>query len=599
MSYQAIARKWRPATFEEIAGQGHVTKTLQNALERNRIHHAFLFTGARGVGKTTAARTFARCLNCVEGPTARPCGECASCHETPNGNSTDVVEVDGASNNSVDDVRELRDAVRYLPARDRYRIYIIDEVHMLSIGAFNALLKTLEEPPPHVIFIFATTEPQKIPDTILSRVQRFDFKRIPTTTVVKRLALIATSEGVSIPEDGLKLIARAGEGSMRDAQSLLDQVIAFGEGEMSVAQVAELLGMVDRSLLYGFLEGLVHQRPEQCLDVIAQVYDYGYEIAQLTTELLELLRNAALMVLSESSRKHIDAPEDELGRLADICEGIDAETFSRWFAVMLKVHDEVSRSNRPRLVLEMALARLIAVRPLRPVDHLVGRLEKLEQRLRQEGVRPQRKSLSAMATPAYTPPTRRPPPPSPTRVVQPPAARPQELVEPTPEPTRPTEPTPEPPRQVEPRREEARREEPRREEPRLDQRLEQLIRDLPGDLARLRPVLEHAAFLGVDGKVLRLGSPGQTHLDKARRIADEPTLIEAARKAFGTQRIEFRLREGEQAVTNREHRQARIDAWRKQLWDQAEADPGVQTVISVLGGQLRSVEPTTELPDDA
>ena len=200
MSYQAIARKWRPVTFEDIAGQTHVTQTLRNALRLKRIHHAFLFTGARGVGKTTAARTFARCLNCVNGPTPEPCGVCPSCLEVPQGLSPDVTEIDGASNNSVDDVRELRDAVRYLPSRDRYRIYIIDEVHMLSIGAFNALLKTLEEPPAHVVFIFATTESQKIPDTILSRVQRFDFKRIPEGVVVTRLSTICAAEGVVIPE---------------------------------------------------------------------------------------------------------------------------------------------------------------------------------------------------------------------------------------------------------------------------------------------------------------------------------------------------------------------------------------------------------------
>ncbi|MED5370829.1 MAG: DNA polymerase III subunit gamma/tau [Myxococcota bacterium] len=392
MSYQAIARKWRPTTFAEICGQGHVTRTLTNALELGRIHHAFLFTGARGVGKTTAARTMARCLNCHKGPTPTPCGECPSCLDIGHGSSPDVTEIDGASNNSVEDVRGLRDAVRYLPSRDKYRVYIIDEVHMLSIGAFNALLKTLEEPPDHVVFIFATTEPQKIPDTILSRVQRFDFKRIPTTVVVGRLRTIVDAENIEIPDDGLRLIARAGEGSMRDAQSLLDQVIAFGGDKVDTAQVAQILGLVDRGLLYGFLEGLTQGKPELCLDSIAQVYDYGYELSQFTSELLELLRNAALAVLSPAARKHIDAPAEELQRLETLCKGQDAETFSRWFQVMLAVHDEVSRSSRPRLVLEMAVARLALVRPVQPLGHLVQRLEGLERTMRQGGVRPNARS---------------------------------------------------------------------------------------------------------------------------------------------------------------------------------------------------------------
>ncbi|MCB9795531.1 MAG: DNA polymerase III subunit gamma/tau [Alphaproteobacteria bacterium] len=388
MSYQAIARKWRPGTFEEIAGQGHVTRTLQNALRLGRIHHAFLFTGARGVGKTTAARTLARCLNCVNGPTPVPCGECPSCLEVPLGSSPDVTEIDGASNNSVEDVRELRDAVRYLPSRDKRRVYIIDEVHMLSIGAFNALLKTLEEPPPHVVFIFATTEPQKIPDTILSRVQRFDFKRIPESTVVGRLSLICESEEIKIPEAGLRLIARAGEGSMRDAQSLLDQVIAFGGDEVSTEQVADILGMVDRELLYEFLTGLVAGEPDRCLDVIAKVYDYGYELSQFTSEMLELLRNAALVVLSPRSRQHVDVPAEELERLSQLCEGMSADTFARYFQAMLAIHDEVSRTSRPRLVLEMAVARLASIRQLQPLDHLLSRMEDLERRLRGGGNAP-------------------------------------------------------------------------------------------------------------------------------------------------------------------------------------------------------------------
>lgn len=385
-AYVAIARKWRPLTLEEMAGQTHVTRTLKNALASGRIHHAFLFTGARGVGKTTAARALARALQCVSGPTATPCGTCGPCVDILAGTCPDVVEIDGASNNSVDDIRDLRDGVRYLPATARFRIYIIDEVHMLSKGAFNALLKTLEEPPPHVKFIFATTEVNKIPETILSRVQRFDFKRIPASVVVGRLRHICDSDGIAISEAALRMVARAGEGSMRDAQSLLDQVVSFGGANPTDAQVTDILGLVDRRVLYEMLTGLVRAEPDRCLDAIAEVHESGFEIAQFTGELLELVRNATLIALSPGSRKHLDVPEEEKERLAGLVDGMSAELLSRTFQTLLEVHDQVARASRPRLVLEMAVARLVAIRPAQAMTPIVERLVDLERRLRGGGV---------------------------------------------------------------------------------------------------------------------------------------------------------------------------------------------------------------------
>jgi DNA polymerase-3 subunit gamma/tau len=386
VSYLAIARKYRPATFDEIVGQDHVTRTLRNALERNRVHHAFLFCGARGVGKTTAARALAKSLNCVRGPTPDPCGVCTSCMEISTGASPDLIEIDGASNNSVDDVRELRETVRYAPTQGRRKIYLVDEVHMLSNAAFNALLKTLEEPPPHVVFIFATTEPHKIPDTILSRVQRFDFKRIGLGGVVDRLREIATAEGAVVSEHGLRLIARAGEGSMRDSQSLLDKVISFGGPKIDDAMVVETLGLIDRSLLYGMLEGLLQGRPDQCLDIVASVYDNGHELSRFTAELLEVVRNATFVRLSEEARRHVDLPADEIERLLALTEGAAAEQLTRLFTALLETHEHVRRAERPRIVLEMALARLANVRPVQPLGTLVNRLEQLERRVRQGGV---------------------------------------------------------------------------------------------------------------------------------------------------------------------------------------------------------------------
>jgi len=386
MSYLAIARKYRPTTFDEIVGQDHVTRTLRNAIRSDRVHHAFLFCGARGVGKTTAARALARAMNCQQGPTPEPCGTCTSCVEITSGTSPDLIEIDGASNNSVDDIRELRETVHYAPTQGRSKIYLIDEVHMLSKAAFNALLKTLEEPPPHVIFIFATTEPNKILDTILSRVQRFDFKRIPIAAVVGRLRELTTSEGAQISDNALKMIARSGEGSMRDAESLLDKVISFSaDHKVSDDEVAETLGLIDRSLLYNTLEGIVEGDPAKCLKAIATVYDYGYELSQFTIEMLEVLRNATFVRLSPEARKYVDISVDELERLEALVADVDPEVLNRTFAALLEVHDQVSRASRPRVVLEMAIARLATKRPLQPVSALLSRLEDLERRLRHGG----------------------------------------------------------------------------------------------------------------------------------------------------------------------------------------------------------------------
>jgi DNA polymerase-3 subunit gamma/tau len=385
MTYQAIARKWRPTTFDEIAGQTHVTRTLRNAISLGRVHHAFLFSGPRGVGKTTAARALARALNCAEGPTPEPCGVCASCTEILAGASPDVIEIDGASNNSVDDIRELRESVRYMPVHGKSKVYIVDEVHMLSKGAFNALLKTLEEPPPNVVFMFATTEPQRIPDTILSRVQRFDFKRIPPDVVIARLGHIAAAEGVEIGEDALRLIARAGEGSMRDSQSLLDQVISFAGEQPTLEQVSDILGLVDRAFLYQMLEGILVADADACLASIESVYGYGFELSEFTSEMLTLLRNATLVGLSPRSKDYLDVPADERVRLEGLVERSHTDVLVRAFHVMLDVHDQVARSSRPRLVLEMAVARLVSIRPAQPIDRLLHRLDDLEQRVRDAG----------------------------------------------------------------------------------------------------------------------------------------------------------------------------------------------------------------------
>jgi DNA polymerase-3 subunit gamma/tau len=290
MSYLVLARKWRPQTFHDMTGQEHVVRTIANAIRADRVAHAYLFAGPRGVGKTTAARLLAKALNCVNGPTPEPCGRCQACVEIAQGTSVDVAEIDGASNNGVENVREIREAARYLPSRDRHKIYIIDEVHMLSTAAFNALLKTLEEPPGHVKFIFATTEPQKLPETILSRCQRHNFRRVPVADMSKRLKEICDAEGAQLSDRAIALIVRQSDGGMRDALSLLDQVFSACGKSPTDEEVADALGAIDRTLVQTFAEALVRRDARTLIAKTAEAYEKGVDIERLAKDLALQLR---------------------------------------------------------------------------------------------------------------------------------------------------------------------------------------------------------------------------------------------------------------------------------------------------------------------
>jgi DNA polymerase-3 subunit gamma/tau len=386
MSYVVSARRWRPQNFEDLIGQEHVSRTLGNAIRAGRVAHAFLFTGVRGVGKTTAARILAKALNCETGPTPTPCNQCTNCREITASSAVDVLEIDGASNTGVDDVREIIENVRYRAAKSRFKIYIVDEVHMLSNSAFNALLKTLEEPPEHVKFIFATTDPHKLPATVQSRCQRYDFRRIPLALVVERLRRIVDEEKVRVSDRALFMLAREGEGSMRDAQSLLDQVLAGADGELSDEDVMQTLGVADRQVVHEIGDAVVAHDAERALDLLAGVYRQGYDLRRLARDLVEHFRNLAVARVSQGRLLPDVAPE-EGAALREQAERIGAEECDRAFRILREADEEIGRSPYPKLLLEMALIKLTSLPPLLPLDTLLEDLAELEARLRPEAAR--------------------------------------------------------------------------------------------------------------------------------------------------------------------------------------------------------------------
>ncbi|APG27882.1 DNA polymerase III, subunit gamma and tau [Syntrophotalea acetylenivorans] len=385
MSYLVLARKYRPQSFEDLVGQEHVSRTLVNAINSGRVHHAFLFTGARGVGKTSAARIFAKALNCEQGLSPQPCQKCPSCVEITAGQGQDVFEIDGASNTGVDDIRELRENIRYLPAHSRFKLFIIDEVHMLSINAFNALLKTLEEPPDHAKFIFATTEPHKIPITILSRCQRFDFRKISLPAVTTRLREIADSEKIEISDRSLALVARRGEGSMRDSLSTLDQVLAFCGNQVADEEIQGLLGMVDRRLLLDTVEGVVEHDSRRVLDSVRRVDDLGHSFRQFCQELVECFRALVLIKVVEEPGDLLDTTVDELAQLQQLADQGSVEDLQRVLTLLVKTEAELAGSTFPRLALEMTLVRLTHLPPGKDIGALLRKVEDLERRLAGNG----------------------------------------------------------------------------------------------------------------------------------------------------------------------------------------------------------------------
>ncbi|HEX6736960.1 MAG TPA: DNA polymerase III subunit gamma/tau [Vicinamibacteria bacterium] len=555
MSYQVLARKYRPRTFAEVVGQTTVTRTLQNALASGRIGHAFLLSGARGVGKTTTARILAKALNCShgEGPTAEPCGECASCLEIAAGGALDVQEIDGATNNGVEQVRELRESARYNPARDRFKIWIIDEVHMLSTGAFNALLKTLEEPPPRVKFIFATTEYHKLPDTILSRCQQYDFRMIPARELQVHLREVADKEGITVSDEALARIARAAEGSARDGLSLFDQVLSFSGRTVKDEDLQALLGLIDRELLLAAGRGVAEGDSLALLELVERLSEYGADYRNFNRELLLFFRELLLLKLApEGSSLLAGVPPEERGRLRPLAEAFSEEDLLRAFEVLTKVETDLRWAQDPRVTLELALLKLAQLRQLVPFTELVDKVERLA------GGKP------LAAAPAPAAPSRAPVAPA-----RPAAAAPTPA--PAPAPARVEPAPPAPPAAAAP-------------PPAPPAPAEGAPAILAAMAAQARPSLAQslrAAQAHEDGETLVIEVPADfaafasMHLDDYRELA---------RKAAGRP---LKVRVEAQATAPAENTPEQKG--QQQLVEQATQEPAVQEMLDLFGGRVVEV----------
>jgi DNA polymerase-3 subunit gamma/tau len=379
MAYEVLARKWRPQQFADVVGQGHVTKTLANAIETNRVAHAYMFVGSRGTGKTTSARILAKALNCEKGPTPTPCDICDSCREVMAGNSLDVIEIDGASNNGVDQVRDLRDNARYAPARGPYKIYIIDEVHMLSVQAFNALLKTLEEPPPHVKFIFATTDVHKVLPTILSRCQRFDLRRISVQDIVDRLRKGCEEEGISISEDALLAIARGAEGGLRDAESALDQIISFRGKEIEEEDVLAVFGLVSRHVLEKLSTAILESDVPAIINIISEMDQAGKDLQRVVMELLENFRNLLVVIYAGEGAEALELPEAQLQFYQAQAPATEAGRVLRIIDALVETDGRMRYALSKKTLLETGLIRCSRAAETATINELLKQVAELKK----------------------------------------------------------------------------------------------------------------------------------------------------------------------------------------------------------------------------
>ncbi|HXB53356.1 MAG TPA: DNA polymerase III subunit gamma/tau [Vicinamibacteria bacterium] len=545
MTYQVLARKWRPQTFDEVVGQPTLTRTLRNALTSGRIGHAFLFSGARGVGKTTTARILAKALNCSrgEGPTPDPCGKCSSCQEIAAGGSLDVQEIDGATNNGVEQVRELRESARYNPARDRFKIWIIDEVHMLSTGAFNALLKTLEEPPPRVKFIFATTEYHRLPDTILSRCQQYDFRLIPTRELQVHLRKVAEGEGVRVSDEALARIAHAAEGSVRDALSLFDQVLSFSGSEVKDEDLGALLGLIDRELLFRASRAVAAGDNLGLLDLVESLSTYGADYRNFARELLLHFRELLLLKLAAPGSPLLAATVPGEGeKFRPLADAFSEEDLLRILDLLTQAETELRPAQDPRVTLELVLLKMAQMPRLRPFAELVARVERL-----------------AAGTAAPAAPRALPPPSAAPRALPPPSAA---AVDP-------------PPKALE----------PVAETPSAGSEADEILAGMLS-LCQARPSLATAlrgAQARLEGDSLALevapdfAALAGTHVDEYRELA-----AKAAGRAL-------KVRVGAGAAIPAPPASSPAELARQRLRQEAEREPAVQEALDLFDGRVVDV----------
>ncbi len=411
MSYTALYRKFRPDTFTSVVGQEHIVKTIKNQILSNRVSHAYLFCGTRGTGKTSTAKIFARAINCLSPKNGNPCNECELCCAVLENRSMNVIEIDAASNNGVDNIREIREEVKYPPTEGHYKIYIIDEVHMLSSGAFNALLKTLEEPPAHVVFILATTDPQKVPATILSRCQRFDFHRITTEEIAQTLYQYMQIENISVEKDAIHYVARLGDGSMRDALSILDQCIAFYSDEtLTLDKVLDVVGAVDNSILFSMTDAILQKNTIKIMNLIEQIMIQGRDISQFVTELIVHFRNILICNTIENAQSLLDVSSEEYQQLQSQSKNISQQECMYLIKVFSALQNDLKYASNERILLEVALLKLCSITEEKNIDEISAKLAELERQIKR-GVSyaPATTAPTNTKPVVSTPPVKRPP----------------------------------------------------------------------------------------------------------------------------------------------------------------------------------------------